>query len=65
MASRKAKRPAAIQSDFDEALKTDVVTMAMATQGIDALGGTPKEFDAFIRADIEKWTSLLAAAGKR
>ncbi len=47
----------------NEALKTEAVTKAMATQGIDALGGTPKEFDAFIRADIEKWTSLLAATG--
>jgi len=36
----------------------------MQTQGIDALGGTPKEFEAFIRADSDKWIALLAAMKK-
>jgi len=48
----------------NDALKTDTVIKAMKTQGIDALGGTPEEFGAFIRADIDKWTALLAAMKK-
>lgn len=48
----------------NDALKTEVVTKAMATQGIDILGGTPKEFDTFIRADIDKWNTLLAGMKK-
>lgn len=48
----------------NDALKTEIVTKAMSTQGIDSLGGTPKEFEAFIRADIDKWTALLAAMPK-
>jgi tripartite-type tricarboxylate transporter receptor subunit TctC len=48
----------------NEALKTDAVMTAMKTQGIDALGGTPKDFEAFIRADMDKWTTLLAAMKK-
>jgi tripartite-type tricarboxylate transporter receptor subunit TctC len=48
----------------NDALKTDVVTKAMKTQGIDILGGTPKEFETFIRADIDKWTALSAAMKK-
>lgn len=48
----------------NDALKTDVVMKAMAAQGIDALGGTPKDFEAFIRADMDKWNSLLAAMKK-
>ena len=48
----------------NDALKTDAVIKAMKTQGIDALGGTPEEFGAFIRADIDKWTALLAAMKK-
>ena len=48
----------------NDALKTEVVTKAMSTQGIDVLGGTPKEFETFIRADIDKWNALLAAMKK-
>lgn len=48
----------------NDALKTEMVTKAMAAQGIDTLGGTPKEFDAFIRADINKWNALLAGMKK-
>lgn len=48
----------------NEALKTDVVIKAMDTQGIDTLGSTPKEFSDFIRADLEKWTALMAVLPK-
>ena len=48
----------------NDALKTEAVIKAMQTQGIDALGGTPKEFEAFIRADSDKWIALLAAMKK-
>lgn len=47
----------------NEALKTDVVKKAMQAQGIDPLGSTPKEFADFIRRDIDKWTTVLSAAG--
>ncbi|MGD9922616.1 MAG: tripartite tricarboxylate transporter substrate binding protein [Pseudorhodoplanes sp.] len=48
----------------NEALKMEAVMKAMSTQGIDSLGGTPKEFADFIRADIDKWTTLTAAMKK-
>jgi tripartite-type tricarboxylate transporter receptor subunit TctC len=48
----------------NDALKTEMVTKAMAAQGIDTLGGAPKEFEAFIRADIGKWNTLIAAMKK-
>jgi len=44
------------------ALNTEEVRMALKRQGTDPLGGTPKEFADFIRADIEKWVAVLAAA---
>lgn len=47
----------------NEALKTDAVSTALKTQGIDPLGSTPKEFADFIRADISKWSSVLATTG--
>ena len=49
----------------NEALNTEAVRSALRAQGTDAMGGTPKEFADFIRADIAKWTALLAASGDR
>jgi tripartite-type tricarboxylate transporter receptor subunit TctC len=45
----------------NDALKTEQVRSALTKQGTDPLGGTPKEFADFIRADIEKWTAMLAS----
>jgi tripartite-type tricarboxylate transporter receptor subunit TctC len=47
----------------NEALNTEMVRTALKQQGTDPVGGTPKEFADFIRADIEKWTAVLAASG--
>jgi tripartite-type tricarboxylate transporter receptor subunit TctC len=46
-----------------DALNTQEVRTALKRQGTDPLGGTPKEFADFIRADIEKWVAVLAASG--
>jgi tripartite-type tricarboxylate transporter receptor subunit TctC len=45
----------------NDALNTEEVRNALKRQGTDPLGGTPKEFAAFIRADIEKWVTVLAS----
>jgi tripartite-type tricarboxylate transporter receptor subunit TctC len=47
----------------NDALNTEEVRSALKRQGTDPLGGTPKEFAGFIRADIEKWTALVASSG--
>jgi tripartite-type tricarboxylate transporter receptor subunit TctC len=47
----------------NDALNTEQVRMALKAQGTDPLGGTPKEFADFIRADIEKWVAVLASPG--
>ncbi len=47
----------------NDALNTQEVRVALKRQGTDPLGGTPKEFADFIRADIEKWVALLASSG--
>jgi tripartite-type tricarboxylate transporter receptor subunit TctC len=49
----------------NDALNTDAVRAALKTQGTDPVGGTPKEFADFIRADIEKWTAVLASSGAK
>jgi tripartite-type tricarboxylate transporter receptor subunit TctC len=62
-----AKTPADIveklSASANEALGSEPVQAALTQQGIDSIGGSPAEFSAFIRADIEKWTSVLRAAG--
>jgi tripartite-type tricarboxylate transporter receptor subunit TctC len=45
------------------ALKAPEVIKVMQTAGIDPLGGTPAEFDAFIKADIDKWEKVITASG--
>ena len=49
----------------NEALNTEAVRTALKRQGTDPVGGTPKEFSDFIRADIEKWVAVLALAGAK
>jgi tripartite-type tricarboxylate transporter receptor subunit TctC len=43
-------------------LNTEEVRAALRQQGTDPVGGTPKEFADFIRADIEKWVAVLASS---
>jgi tripartite-type tricarboxylate transporter receptor subunit TctC len=45
------------------ALRNEGIRAALKLQGTDPLGGTPKEFADYIRADIEKWGAILAAPG--
>jgi tripartite-type tricarboxylate transporter receptor subunit TctC len=54
-----------LSASANEALKTDVVQAALKPQGIDSLGGGPAAFSDFIRADIDKWTALMAAGLKK
>ena len=48
----------------NDALNAEEVRSALKRQGTDPLGGTPKEFADFIRADIEKWTAVLASSSR-
>jgi len=46
-------------------LNTEEVRVALRRQGTDPVGGTPRGFSDFIRADIEKWAAVLASAGAK
>ena len=47
------------------ALQVESVQAALKAQGVDVLGGSPREFADFIAADIEKWVSVLSVTGLR
>jgi tripartite-type tricarboxylate transporter receptor subunit TctC len=49
----------------NDALNSEEVRTALKRQGTDPVGGTPKEFADFIRADIEKWAAVLATSSAR
>jgi len=52
-----------LNADFDRALRVPQVREKLAAQGMDVTGGTPQEFAAVIRADFEKWSRVVKAAG--
>lgn len=46
-----------------QALATDEVKTAFAKQGVEAFIGTPEDFAAFYRAEVEKWRKVIVATG--
>ena len=45
------------------AVKSEAIIKVLDAQGMDALGGTPAAFAAFIADDIAKWTKVVTSAG--
>ena len=62
-----AKTPPAIIARLHEAsakaLALPDVREKFAAQGAEAIGNTPEEFRAYIRAEIDKWGKVIRAAG--
>jgi tripartite-type tricarboxylate transporter receptor subunit TctC len=56
---------AQLSSDFLAALKAPAVKERLNTLGASPIGSSPKEFDAVIRADYEKWGPIIKAAGMK
>src|ERR1700704_6498600 len=54
---------AQLSRDFIAALKAPAVKDRLNTLGAAPIGSSPKEFDAVIRADYEKWGPIIKAAG--
>jgi tripartite-type tricarboxylate transporter receptor subunit TctC len=52
-----------LAQDFVAALNTEPVKARLAKLGASPIGGSPKAFDAKIRADYEKWGPIIKASG--
>jgi tripartite-type tricarboxylate transporter receptor subunit TctC len=50
---------------INDALKSRDVIEPLQKQGIDMLGGTPKEFADYVRSETAKWSRVVAAAGMK
>ena len=48
-----------------EALKDPEVRKALGGLGVDIVGSSPREFTAYIKAEIPKWSAVVTAAGAR
>ena len=62
-----ARTPRAIVDRlYDEVAKiarNPTMKARLAGQGLELIGSSPEQFDAFIRAELAKWSSVLKAAG--
>ena len=47
------------------ALNDPAVRKSLMDLGVDIVGNTPKEFDAYIKAEIPKWAAVVKASGAR
>jgi tripartite-type tricarboxylate transporter receptor subunit TctC len=64
-----ARTPPAIVDTLDreivKSLGTAEMKSFMANLGAEAQGNTPKEFAAFIRAELVKWSKVVKESGAR
>jgi tripartite-type tricarboxylate transporter receptor subunit TctC len=62
-----AGTPAAIvtkvNADIQKAMALAEVKAQLELQGLQAAGGSPADFDRFIRSEIDKWAKAIKAAG--
>jgi tripartite-type tricarboxylate transporter receptor subunit TctC len=56
---------AKLQADFRTALQDSNVQMTLDKIGATPVGSTPKEFEAFMHAEVAKWEPVLKAANIR
>ena len=56
---------AKINAEINQVLVLADVKEKLAVQGIEAQGGTPAEFSAFLKSEIPKWTKVVRESGAK
>ncbi len=52
-----------VNREVNEALKAKDMEQLLSTDGVSPAGGTPEQFQAQIKADIERWRTVVQRAG--
>lgn len=52
-----------LQSQLHKALNTPEMKERLASQGIDGIASTPEQLTQHLRAELDKWTAVVKAAG--
>jgi tripartite-type tricarboxylate transporter receptor subunit TctC len=52
-----------LYQESSRALRSADVKERMTAEGLEVVGGTPEEFATYIRAETDKWTKVIKAAG--
>jgi len=54
-----------LNGEFNKVLQVPDVRERLATQGADAIGGTPQQFADYIGAEIPKWAKIIKESGAK
>ena len=54
-----------VNREVNEALKVKDMEQLLSTDGVSPAGGTPEQFQSQIKADIERWRTVVQRAGIR
>jgi len=54
---------ARLHAEVAKLAQSPAMKSRLAAQGLELVGNTPAEFDAFIRSEVDKWRTVLKAAG--
>ena len=54
-----------ISTTLVKALETPAVREKLLAQGVEAVGGTPQQFRAFLKAELDQWGKVIREAGIR
>ena len=54
-----------LQSEINKAIQDPAIRAQLGSQGVDFVGGTPEQADAFLRSEIERWARVVKATGMR
>jgi len=51
-----------LNAEINRILQSKDVLQALAAQGAEPLGGTPQEYDAYLKKELTRWTAVIKAA---
>ncbi len=54
-----------LNQQISASLRAPEMKTKLTAQGLDAVGNTPEQFGAYIRAEIDKWTKVVLSSGAR